>query len=158
MRTILAVLLVLLSGCAIIFGPDEGGGPAESSAEQDEAFMAANARKSGVITLPSGLQYSVVKEGKGAMPSSKDLVTVQYRGTLTNGVEFDSTYQRRQPSSFYLDKVIAGWTEGLQLMREGSVYRFFIPSKLGYGSRGSQGIPPDAALIFDVELMYVMKQ
>jgi len=109
-----------------------------------------------VVTTGSGLQYEVLKEGSGASPSATDNVTVHYRGTLTNGTEFDSSYKRAQPATFPLNRVIPGWTEGLQLMKEGAKYRFTIPSKLGYGPRGMPPtIPPDAVLVFEVELLKV---
>ncbi|MBF1581142.1 FKBP-type peptidyl-prolyl cis-trans isomerase [Prevotella sp.] len=121
-----------------------------------EAFLAENGKKEGVVTLPSGLQYQVLKEGDGKKPSATDQVVCHYEGTLIDGTVFDSSYQRNQPATFGLNQVIAGWTEGVQLMQEGAKYRFFIPYNLAYGERGAGAqIPPFAALVFDVELIEV---
>ena len=125
--------------------------------EAGEKFLAENSKKEGIITLPSGLQYQVLKEGNGKKPSAKDTVMCHYEGTLIDGTVFDSSYQRGEPATFPLQQVIAGWTEGLQLMQEGAKYRFFIPFRLGYGAGGAGAqIPPFAALIFDVELIQVV--
>ena len=125
--------------------------------EAGEKYLAENAKKDGVITLPSGLQYQVLKEGNGKKPSAKDSVKCHYEGFLIDGTVFDSSVQRGEPAVFGLQQVIAGWTEGLQLMQEGAKYRFFIPYRLAYGEGGAGGsIPPYAALIFDVELIKVM--
>ena len=125
--------------------------------EAGEKYLAENAKKSGVITLPSGLQYQVLKEGNGKKPSAKDTVMCHYEGFLIDGTVFDSSIQRGEPATFPLQQVIAGWTEGLQLMQEGAKYRFFIPYRLGYGEGGAgNSIPPFAALIFDVELIQVV--
>jgi FKBP-type peptidyl-prolyl cis-trans isomerase FklB len=124
---------------------------------EGEKYLAENAKKEGVITLPSGLQYQVLKEGNGKKPSAKDSVKCHYEGFLLDGSVFDSSVQRGEPAVFGLQQVIAGWTEGLQLMQEGAKYRFFIPYNLAYGEGGAgQAIPPYAALIFDVELLQVM--
>lgn len=125
--------------------------------EIGKAFLAENATKPGVITTASGLQYIALTEGTGKSPKKKDTVVVNYRGTLINGVEFDSSYLAgREPAEFPLNRVIKGWTEGLQLMKEGAKYRFFIPSHLAYGTRGAGiDIGPDETLIFDVELLKV---
>lgn len=121
-----------------------------------EAFLAENGKKDGVVTLPSGLQYQVLKEGNGKKPSATDQVVCHYEGTLIDGTVFDSSYQRNQPATFGLNQVIAGWTEGVQLMQEGAKYCFFIPYKLAYGERGAGAqIPPFATLVFDVELIEV---
>ena len=121
-----------------------------------EAFLAENGKKEGVVTLPSGLQYQVLKEGNGKKPSATDQVVCHYEGTLIDGTVFDSSYQRNQPATFGLNQVIPGWTEGVQLMQEGAKYRFFIPYNLAYGERGAGAqIPPFAALVFDVELIEV---
>ncbi|MFC2515038.1 MAG: FKBP-type peptidyl-prolyl cis-trans isomerase [Prevotella melaninogenica] len=121
-----------------------------------EAFLAENGKKDGVVTLPSGLQYQVLKEGNGKKPSATDQVVCHYEGTLIDGTVFDSSYQRNQPATFGLNQVIAGWTEGVQIMQEGAKYRFFIPYNLAYGERGAGAqIPPFAALVFDVELIEV---
>jgi FKBP-type peptidyl-prolyl cis-trans isomerase FklB len=125
--------------------------------EAGEKYLAENAKKDGVITLPSGLQYQVLKEGNGKKPSAKDTVMCHYEGFLIDGTVFDSSVQRGEPATFPLQQVIAGWTEGLQLMQEGAKYRFFIPYRLGYGEGGAgSSIPPFAALIFDVELIQVV--
>ena len=123
---------------------------------EGEAFLAENAKKEGIVTLPSGLQYQVLQEGNGKSPKATDQVKCHYEGTLINGKVFDSSYRRGEPATFPLNGVIAGWTEGLQLMKEGAKYRFFIPLNLAYGTRGAgQDIPPYATLIFDVELIEV---
>ena len=123
---------------------------------EGEAFLAENAKKEGIVTLPSGLQYQVLQEGNGKSPKATDQVKCHYEGTLINGKVFDSSYRRGEPATFPLNGVIAGWTEGLQLMKEGAKYRFFIPFNLAYGTRGAgQDIPPYATLIFDVELIEV---
>jgi len=125
--------------------------------EAGEKYLAENAKKDGVITLPSGLQYQVLKEGNGKKPTAKDTVMCHYEGFLIDGTVFDSSVQRGEPATFPLQQVIAGWTEGLQLMQEGAKYRFFIPYRLGYGEGGAgSSIPPFAALIFDVELIQVV--
>jgi FKBP-type peptidyl-prolyl cis-trans isomerase len=125
-----------------------------------EAFLAANKTKPGVKTTASGLQYEVLVQGTGAKPTVNDRVTVNYKGTLTNGSQFDSSYDRGTPATFGLTQVIAGWTEGLQLMQEGSKFRFVIPYQLGYGSRATPDdkIPPFSTLVFEVELIKVEAQ
>ena len=125
--------------------------------EQGEKFLAENAKKDGVVVTASGLQYTVLKEGTGMQPKASDTVRCHYEGTLIDGTVFDSSYQRGEPADFGLRQVIAGWTEGVQLMKEGSKFRFFIPYNLAYGERGAGGmIPGYAALIFDVELIQVL--
>lgn len=117
-------------------------------------FMEENAKKAGVQVTDSGLQYEVLTAAEGPKPSAGSMVTVHYAGRLTNGTEFDSSWKRGEPATFPLNAVIAGWTEGLQLMSPGSTYRFTIPPQLGYGARGAGGvIPPNAVLVFDVELI-----
>ena len=129
---------------------------AGAAKKDGEAFLAENAKKDGVVTLPSGLQYQVLREGNGRKPSATDQVECHYEGTLINGQVFDSSYRRGETATFGLNQVIKGWTEGLQLMQEGAKYRFFIPYELGYGAQGAgQSIPPYATLIFDVELVAV---
>lgn len=124
---------------------------------EGEKYLAENAKKEGVVTLESGLQYKVIKEGSGKKPKATDSVKCHYEGFLIDGTVYDSSVQRGEPAVFPLNQVIAGWTEGLQLMREGAKYRFFIPYLLGYGEGGAgASIPPYAALIFDVELIEVM--
>jgi FKBP-type peptidyl-prolyl cis-trans isomerase FklB len=121
-----------------------------------EVFLAENATEEDVKTLPSGLQYKVMNEGSGATPGATDKVTVHYRGTLIDGTEFDSSYNRNKPASFGVNRVIPGWTEALQLMQEGDKWQLFIPPKLGYAERGAGSkIPPNSALIFEVELLSV---
>jgi len=128
----------------------------DKNKKEGEQFLAENKKKEGVVTLPSGLQYKVVTEGSGKMPKAADTVTVNYRGTLVDGTEFDSSYKRGQPATFPVNGVIPGWTEALQLMKEGSKWQLFIPSNLAYGERGAGGlIAPNAVLIFDVELISV---
>jgi FKBP-type peptidyl-prolyl cis-trans isomerase FklB len=128
----------------------------EKNKKEGDAFLAANKAKAGVVTLPSGLQYKVLSEGKGKAPNAADTVTVQYRGTLIDGTEFDSSYKRGQPATFPVGGVIKGWTEALQLMKEGSKWQLFIPSNLAYGENGAGGtIGPNAVLIFEVELVSI---
>ncbi len=129
---------------------------AEKNLVEGEAFLAENGKKDGVKTLPSGLQYKVMKEGEGGSPKPADTVTVHYRGTLIDGTEFDSSYARNQPASFPVGRVIPGWTEALQLMNPGSRWQLFLPAKLAYGDRGAGSrIPPNSVLIFEVELLSV---
>jgi FKBP-type peptidyl-prolyl cis-trans isomerase FklB len=124
--------------------------------QSGEAFLAENKNKEGVNTLPSGLQYEVLEEGNGKSPSATDTVTVHYKGTLIDGTTFDSSYDRGQPATFPVNGVIAGWTEALQLMKEGSKWRLFIPSDLAYGTQGAGDIiGPNSTLLFDVELLSV---
>lgn len=120
------------------------------------AFLEENGKKEGVKTTDSGLQYEVITMGTGKKPKETDKVRVHYMGTLINGTEFDSSYKRNKPAEFPLNGVIKGWTEGLQLMPAGSKFKFFIPPELGYGVRGAGQIPPNAALIFEVELLDVL--
>ena len=126
---------------------------------EGKAYLAENAKKEGVQTTDSGLQYEVLEEGDGVSPSETDMVEVHYEGTLVNGEVFDSSYERGEPTSFPLNRVIPGWTEGLQLMKEGGKYRFVIPAELAYGERevGGGQIPPNSTLIFTVELLNVQK-
>ena len=129
----------------------------KAAREEGEKYLAENAKKDGVVTLPSGLQYQVIRQGNGKKPTAKDQVKCHYEGFLIDGTVFDSSVQRGEPAVFGLQQVIAGWTEGLQLMQEGAKYRFFIPYRLAYGEGGAgQLIPPNAALIFDVELIEVV--
>jgi FKBP-type peptidyl-prolyl cis-trans isomerase FklB len=123
-----------------------------------EAFLAQNGKKAGVVTLPSGLQYQILKDGQGEAPQASDTVTVHYVGTLIDGTEFDSSRSRGQPASFRLDRVIKGWTEAVQLMKPGAKWKLFVPPKLGYGERGAGAkIGPNATLIFEVELISAKK-
>src|ERR1700682_4802374 len=128
----------------------------EKNAAEGAKFLEENKKKDGVKTTASGLQYKVIKEGNGAKPKESDTVTVNYRGTLTNGTEFDSSYKRGQPASFPVKGVIPGWTEALQLMKTGSKYQLFIPAELAYGARAmGPDIGSNSALIFEVELLDV---
>jgi FKBP-type peptidyl-prolyl cis-trans isomerase FkpA len=129
----------------------------DTAKEKGEKFLKENATKEGVKTTSSGLQYKVLKEGEGKQPKATDTVQVHYKGTLIDGTEFDSSYKRGEPIAFPLNRVIPGWTEGVQLMKEGSKYQFFIPSNLAYGERGTPGGPigPNETLIFEVELLKV---
>ncbi len=127
---------------------------ADKNASEGTKFLEENKKKEGVKTTASGLQYKVVKEGTGAQPKESDTVTVNYRGTLLNGTEFDSSYKRGEPATFPVNGVIKGWTEALQLMKVGSKYQLFIPPNLAYGERAvGPDISPNSTLIFDVELM-----
>lgn len=146
MVSLFLLISVFVSGCQGV-NRDDG-----KAAEAGKAFLAENAKRPGVITTPSGLQYQVLQEGKGRQPGATDMVRVNYAGSLVDGREFD----RGEGIEFPLDRVIPGWTEGLQLMKEGGKTRFFIPSDLAYGDRGAGGvIPPNAALIFEVDLIAV---
>jgi FKBP-type peptidyl-prolyl cis-trans isomerase FklB len=128
----------------------------EKQKREGEAFLAENAKKPGVLTLPSGLQYKVITEGKGKRPSASSTVTTQYRGRLIDGTEFDSSYKHGQPAVFPVSGVIKGWTEALQLMTEGSKWELYVPSHLAYGESGAGGvIPPNATLVFEIELLSV---
>jgi FKBP-type peptidyl-prolyl cis-trans isomerase len=129
----------------------------EANKKDGEAFLAENKTKDGVVTLPSGLQYKILKEGTGPKPTATDTVVCNYKGTLLDNTEFDSSYKRGQPATFPVGGVIKGWTEALQLMPVGSKWQLFIPSELAYGARGGPGggIGPNATLVFEVELMSV---
>lgn len=132
---------------------------AEDNLKSGQAFLEANKAKEGVKVTASGLQYKVVDEGKGAVPKASDTVEVHYRGKLIDGKEFDSSYSRNQPAQFPVKAVIPGWTEALQLMKEGAKYELTIPAQLAYGERGQPPqIPPNSVLVFDVELLKVMKK
>jgi len=129
---------------------------AETNKKEGDAFMAANKTKPGVVALPSGLQYKVIKDGTGPKPTINDAVTVQYRGTLINGKEFDSTYKRGEPATFPIKGIIKGWTEALQLMPVGSKWELYLPPDLAYGERGAgSDIGPNESLIFEVELLSI---
>jgi FKBP-type peptidyl-prolyl cis-trans isomerase FklB len=146
----LAVALGLFAGCS--------KESTMTSSDPGEAFLAANAKKDGVTTTASGLQYKVIKSGTGATPTASDQVKVDYTGTLIDGKVFDSSVQRGQPAVFPVGQVIPGWTEALQLMKVGDKWQLFIPAKLAYGDRGAGGaIPPNSALIFEVELLDIVK-
>lgn len=126
---------------------------AEKNRAEGEAFLAENAMTDGVFTTASGLQYKVLTQGDGPMPAATDRVSVHYRGTLLDGTEFDSSYARGEPAAFELNRVIPGWTEGVQLMPVGSKYEFYIKPELAYGPAGGGSIPPNSTLIFEVELL-----
>lgn len=129
---------------------------ADKNKKEGEAFLAENKKREGVKTLPSGLQYKVLREGKGATPKATDTVTTHYRGKLLDGTEFDSSYARGEPATFAVKGVIPGWTEALQLMKEGDKWQLFIPADLAYGAHGAgSDIPPNATLVFDIELLKV---
>ncbi len=135
---------------------DERG---KKNKKDGEAFLAENKKKEGIKTLPSGLQYKVIKAGTGKKPKLTDTVTTQYRGTLIDGTEFDSSYKRNAPASFPVNGVIPGWTEALQLMEEGAKWQLFVPSNLAYGERGAgTTIGPNATLIFEVELISIQEK
>jgi FKBP-type peptidyl-prolyl cis-trans isomerase len=130
----------------------------EKNKVEGEAFLAKNKEKPGVKTTASGLQYEVISEGTGPMPKATDSVTVNYKGTLMDGTVFDSSYDRKEPVTFVLNQVIPGWTEGVQLMKVGSKYKFYIPAAMGYGERGAGNtIGPNTPLIFEVELLSIGK-
>jgi FKBP-type peptidyl-prolyl cis-trans isomerase len=128
---------------------------AGTNKKKGETFLAENKTKEGVVTLPSGLQYKILKEGTGPKPTSSDSVVCNYKGTLIDGQEFDSSYKRGQPATFPVTGVIKGWTEALQLMPVGSKWQLFVPSDLAYGDQGRPGIAPGDTLIFEVELMSI---
>lgn len=129
----------------------------KAARSEGEAFLAENKKKAGIVTTASGLQYEIVKEGTGRQPKASDTVRCHYEGTLIDGTVFDSSYRRGMPAEFGLRQVIAGWTEGVQLMKEGSIFKFYIPYNLAYGEHGAGAdIPPYAALIFKVELIKVL--
>jgi FKBP-type peptidyl-prolyl cis-trans isomerase FkpA len=133
---------------------------AKTNQAAGEAFLAKNAKAPGVHTTASGLQYQVITEGKGPKPKLTDTVSVNYKGTLLDGKTFDSSYDRGEPASFPLGQVVPGWQEGIALMPVGSKYKFWIPASLGYGDKGTPGgpIPPNATLVFEVELLDIAKQ
>lgn len=144
----------LLAVAIILFVPLSG--IAQLGLIKGEVFLRQNAKKEGVKTLPSGLQVKIIKEGDGKQPKATDKVVVHYRGRLIDGTEFDSSYKRGQPAEFAVNGVIKGWTEGLQLLKEGGKAELYVPSNLAYGSRGAGGlIGPDEALVFEVELISV---
>jgi FKBP-type peptidyl-prolyl cis-trans isomerase len=128
-------------------------GSLDENLEIGASFLSANSEKDGILSTESGLQYEVLREADGAKPGAKDMVEVHYKGTFIDGTEFDSSYSRGMPASFPLDRVIRGWTEGLQLMSVGSSFRFFIPPDLAYGENAPPAIGPGQTLIFEVELL-----
>ena len=128
---------------------------AETNKKAADTFFAENKTKDGIVTLPSGLQYKILQAGDGSKPEASDVVVCNYKGTLLDNTEFDSSYKRGQPATFAVSGVIRGWTEALQLMPVGSKWQLFVPSDLAYGSSGRPGIPPNAALVFEVELLSI---
>ncbi len=128
----------------------------EANLKAGEEFLAENAKREGVITLPSGLQYEVLATGEGRKPKATDKVQCHYHGTLIDGMVFDSSVQRGTPAVFGVNQVIPGWVEALQLMNEGSRWKLYIPSKLGYGAQGAGPIPPHSTLVFEVELIKIV--
>jgi FKBP-type peptidyl-prolyl cis-trans isomerase len=150
MRTLSFLSLCLMLGLAPL------SASAQSALIKGEVFLKQNAKAEGVKSLPSGLQIKMIAEGKGKQPKATDTVVVHYRGRLINGTEFDSSFKRGEPATFPLNGVIKGWTEGLQLLKEGGKAELYIPSNLAYGPRGAGGsIGPDETLIFEVELVAV---
>ena len=147
LRTALAALLLTTTVCAT---------RAETPTEKAEKFLMENKDKEGVKTLPSGLQYKVIKDGEGATPKLTDTVVTHYRGTLLDGSEFDSSYKRKEPATFPVSGVIKGWTEALQLMKEAAKWTLYVPANLAYGARGYPPvIGPNETLIFEIELLKV---
>ncbi len=137
----------------------EGKKVADKNQQEGMKFLEENKKKKGIVTLPSGLQYKVIKEGDGKMPSKEDTVKTNYRGTLVDGTEFDSSYKRGEPTTFPVGAVIPGWTEALQLMKVGSKWELYVPADLAYGPRGAgQAIGPNATLIFEIELLDIEKK
>ncbi|NLX56586.1 MAG: FKBP-type peptidyl-prolyl cis-trans isomerase [Planctomycetaceae bacterium] len=132
---------------------------AAKAAQEGEAFLAENSKKEGVVVLPSGLQYKVLKKGEGPVPKATDTVRTHYHGTFLNGQVFDSSLERGEPAEFPVNRVIPGWTEALQLMHVGDKWQLFVPSKLAYGKRGTPdgAIPPDSTLVFEVELLEIVQ-
>lgn len=130
---------------------------AEGNKAKGAAFLAENKKREGVKTTHSGMQYEILKAGTGAIPKPESRVKVHYKGTLIDGTEFDSSYKRKEPSEFGVKGVIRGWTEALTLMKTGAKWKIFVPSELAYGSRGRPSIPPNSALIFEVELLEIVK-
>lgn len=129
---------------------------AKQAGQAGVEYLTKNAQRDGVVTLPSGLQYEVISDGTGATPTASDTVRTHYEGTLINGEVFDSSYKRGQAAEFPVGGVIAGWTEALQLMKEGAKWRLYIPSELAYGARAAGSIPPHSTLVFDIELLKVL--
>lgn len=149
---VVAILTALLIGLTM-FSMANATSPEENKAA-GESFLVENSKQENIVTTASGLQYEIINKGEGPSPTATTNVTVHYRGTSLDGKEFDSSYSRNEPATFPLNRVIAGWTEGLQLMNVGAKYRFYIPSDLAYGARGAGGsIGPNETLIFDVELL-----
>ena len=145
--------LVELKRKVVALQAQERAAAQQKNLRAGEEFLAENARRDGVVSLPSGLQYRVLEPGAGKQPAATDTVTVHYRGTLIDGTEFDSSYSRNEPATFRADRVIKGWQEALQLMQEGAKWELFIPARLAYGDKGAGKIQPDSTLIFEVQLI-----
>ena len=153
---LIATATTIITNTLPVMSQDSIPANSSSNLEKGQAFLKNNASKPGVHTTPSGLQYKVILEGHGKTPKATDTVRVNYRGTTIDGTEFDSSYKRNEPIEFPLNGVIPGWTEGVQLMKEGGKIELFIPSNLAYGAQGAGGvIAPDSTLIFDIELIKV---
>ncbi len=153
---LLILMAVLLVAAVVWILKNQNSGETVEPMEAGKKFLEENAKKDGITTTATGLQYEVLREGTGPKPGATSTVEVHYEGRLLSGKVFDSSYQRKETISFPLNGVIPGWTEGLQLMATGAKYRLYIPSELAYGSRGAGAdIPPNAALIFDVELISI---
>ncbi len=154
-------LKAAFSGSTMLLTAEQAGQKIQTAiitlkTKDGEKFLAENAKRAGVKTTPTGLQYEILREGTGAKPKMTDSVTVNYKGTLLDGKQFDSSYDRGEPITLSLGGVIAAWTEGLQLMPTGSKYKFYVPYNLGYGERGAgQDIPPYSTLVFEIELLKV---
>jgi FKBP-type peptidyl-prolyl cis-trans isomerase FklB len=147
-----------VNNCIVNYMQLKKGEVAAPNKKEGQAFLEANKKKEGVVTLPSGLQYKIIKEGTGPKPTAGDRVKVHYQGSLLNGKVFDSSIERGEPATFGVSEVIPGWTEALQLMPVGSKWQIFIPSELGYGDAGAgQDIKPGSTLMFDVELLEIVK-
>lgn len=168
MKSLILSIISLGFLCANVYAADTQGAQTstgnqmQSTIDKDkaanDAFLATNKTKPGVVTLPSGLQYKIIKEGTGPMPTATDTVTVNYAGTLIDGTEFDSSYKRGEPASFPVGGVIAGWTEALKLMKVGSTWELYIPADLAYGANGVPPvIKPNQTLIFKVDLIDIKK-
>ena len=147
--------LIELKRKVVALQAQERAAAQQQNLQAGEEFLAANAKRDGVVSLPSGLQYRVLEPGTGKQPAATDTVTVHYRGTLIDGTEFDSSYSRNKPATFRADRVIDGWREALQLMQEGAKWELFIPARLAYGDRGAGKIQPNSTLVFEVQLIKV---
>lgn len=152
---LIAMLICLFSFCGNVYAAEN---IAEKNKQDGMAFLAANKKKPGVVTLADGLQYKILTEGTGPKPTENDVVVVDYAGILTDGTEFDSSYKRGEPASFPVGGVIPGWTEALKLMNVGSTWNLYIPAKLAYGEQGAPpAIGPNATLVFKVHLIEIKK-
>jgi len=150
-------IVLLICVVSLFFSCSDSNSVAEDNLKKGEQFLLENSKKDGVVSLPSGLQYTIVKLGKGKSPSINDKVICHYEGTLINGTIFDSSYAKHTPASFYVDEVILGWKEALLLMKEGARWKLFIPSNLAYGRKGSSGIGSNETLIFTIDLIQIIE-